>query len=105
MHSELIRPAHLPALKRLRIDSLDLGENEYISVDDWKAHLDIPIRWHLLTIKDMLQGNPESIGGKCSGLVEAGVATLVAEICVGTPRRNIKAFVEACRQFSRWTAD
>ncbi len=98
MHSELLKPAHLPAVARLGLAALDLGQDEHVTIEDWKRLLDVPVQWNILTISEMLRGSPERIRAKCDELAEAGVARVVAEICTGTPEENVRAFLAAGRE-------
>jgi len=99
MHTELVRREHLPLLKRLHLDHVNFGENQYITVRDVVAELDVPFDWHIKTVSEMLQGTPARIQAAYRQAVADGAPEMVAELTVGTPPENVRAFVEVAREF------
>lgn len=100
MHTELVRRAHLPLLRRLHLDHINFGENQYLSVRDVVRELDVPFDWHIKTVSEMLQGTPERIRATYRQAVEDGAPEMTAELTVGTPPENIRAFIEVAREFA-----
>ena len=103
MHTELVRRAHLPLLKQLGLDHINFGENQYLSVQDVVWELDVPFDWHIKTVSGMLQGTPERIKASYRQAVEDGAPEMTAELTVGTPPENIRAFIEVAREFAGQT--
>ena len=99
MHTELVRPAHLPLLRQLDLDHLNFGENQYIAVRDVVQALDVPFDWHIKTVPEMLQGTPEQIQAAYRQAVADGAPEMVCELTVGTPVENIRAFVEVVEEY------
>lgn len=99
LHTELVRREHLPLLRELKLASLNFGENQYITARDVMTQLPgIPFGWHILTVSEMQQGTPESVRRRFLGLVDMGVVHIIAELTVGTPPQNIRAFIEMGRR-------
>jgi len=101
MHTELVRPAHLPLLQRLGLDHLNFGEDQYLAVGDVAAALDVPFDWHVRTVAEMLQGTPDGIRAAYRRAVADGAPEMTAELTVGTPPQNVRAFVEVAREHER----
>lgn len=99
LHSELLRPAHLALLLQLELDSLDPGNDQYLTVEDLVANLGATtFWWNLFTVRDMLNGTAESIRELYAASVRAGARHIMTELCRGTPPDNIRAFVQAARE-------
>jgi uroporphyrinogen-III decarboxylase len=98
MHTELVRPAHLPLLRQLHLDHVNFGEDQHLAVRDVVGALDVPFDWHLRTVADMLQGTPERIHAAYRQAVADGAPEMAAELTVGTPVENIRAFVDVARE-------
>jgi uroporphyrinogen-III decarboxylase len=101
MHTELVRPAHLPLLRELRLDHVNFGEDQYLTVRDVVAALDVPFDWHIRTVAEMLQGTPEGIRDAYRRAVAAGAPEMTAELTVGTPPANVRAFIEVARELEQ----
>jgi uroporphyrinogen-III decarboxylase len=99
MHTELVRPAHLPLLRRLRLDHLNFGEDQHLAVRDVVAALAVPFDWHIRTVTEMLQGTPEAIQTAYRRAVADGAPEMTAELTVATPPENIRAFLEVAREY------
>ncbi|MHB0877107.1 MAG: uroporphyrinogen decarboxylase family protein [Anaerolineae bacterium] len=100
LHTELLRPAHLHFLTELGIDSFDPGNDQYLSLEDVLAGVgDMRFAWNLYTVRDTMNGTPESIRALYSASAEAGAPVIMTELCRATPRANITAFVETARQY------
>ena len=99
LHSELLRPAHLPFLDELGVTSFDPGQDQYLTLEDIIKGTNVPFTWNLFTIKDMKEGTPESVKRTYTQAVEGGAKSIMAELCRGTPRENIVAFIEIAREF------
>jgi hypothetical protein len=99
MHTELVRRAHLPLLRSLHLDHLNFGENQYIGVRDVVQELDVPFDWHIKTVPEMLQGTPEQIQATYRQAVADGAPEMVCELTVGTPVKNIRAFIEVAHEY------
>ncbi|MCK5118514.1 MAG: hypothetical protein KAQ78_02965 [Candidatus Latescibacteria bacterium] len=46
-------------------------------------------------------GTPERIRAKYRQAIEQGAPELFTEICRGTPRENVRAFVEVAREYEK----
>ena len=101
MHTELVRPTHLPLLRELGLDHVNFGENQYLSVRDVVEALDVPFDWHIKTVSEMLQGTPAQIQDAYRRAVADGAPEMVCELTVGTPPENVRAFVEVAREYAR----
>lgn len=101
MHTELVRRDHLPLLQQLGLDHLNFGENQYLTVRDVVAALDVPFDWHIKTVPEMLQGTPEKIEARYRQAVADGAPEMTAELTVGTPAENVRAFIEVARQLDK----
>lgn len=100
VHTELLRPGHLPFLRQLDIGSYDPGNDQYLEVTDivpLVEHMDVS--WNLYTVRDMLNGTPESVRSTYENAVAAGARVIMTELCRRTPRENVHAFVEVGRRF------
>jgi len=97
-HSELLRREHLPFLVELGITHYDPGQDQYLTLGDILSAIDIPVSWNLFTVRDMLQGTPESIRRAYRRAVEEGASEVMAELCRGTPPDNVRAFVAVARE-------
>ena len=98
MHTELVRREHLALLRSLKLASLNVGENQYITVRDVMDVLpDVPFGWHILTVSEMQQGTPDGVRRRFLELVDMGVTEIIAELTVNTPPENIRAFVQTGR--------
>jgi uroporphyrinogen-III decarboxylase len=100
MHTELVRREHLPLLRRLHLDHVNFGENQYITVRDVVETLDVPFDWHIKTVPEMLQGSPAQIKAAYRQAVADGAPEMTAELTVGTPPENIRAFIEVGQEFA-----
>ncbi len=100
VHTELLHPGHLPFLHRLHLDSYDPGNDQYLTVEDVVAGAKgIDFSWNLFTVRDMLDGTPESIRAVYSAAVEAGARHIMTELCRRIPRENVQAYVSVARQY------
>ena len=99
MHTELVRRAHLELIAQLELDHINFGENQYITVRDVVAELDVPFDWHIKTVSEMLQGTPEQIQAAYRQAVTDGAPEMTAEMTVGTPAENVRAFCSVAREF------
>jgi uroporphyrinogen-III decarboxylase len=100
MHTELVRRAHLPLLRQLGLDHVNFGENQYITVKDVVQELDVPFDWHIKTVSEMLQGTPAQIQASFRQAVASGAPEMTAELTVGTPAHNIRAFIEVAQEYA-----
>jgi uroporphyrinogen-III decarboxylase len=101
MHTELVRREHLPLLAQLELDHLNFGENQYLTVRDVVEELDVPFDWHVKTISEMLQGTPGQIQAAYRQAVADGAPEMSAELTVGTPAANIRAYIEVAQEYER----
>jgi uroporphyrinogen-III decarboxylase len=101
MHTELVRPQHLPLLATLQLDHVNFGENQYLSVRDVVQALDVPFDWHIKTVSEMQQGTPEQIQSTYRRAVADGAPAMACELTVDTPVENIRAFLEVARQLEQ----
>jgi len=99
MHTELVRRQHLPLLASLRLDHLNFGENQYLTVRDVVQALQVPFDWHIKTVAEMLQGTPDQIQAAYRQAVADGAPAMTCELTVGTPPENIRAFVQVARSY------
>ena len=100
LHSELLRREHLKFLSRMGVTHYDPGCDQYLEVQDLvEAIPQIPFSFNLKTSQDMMQGTPESIRAKYAQTVEKGAPEMFTEICRGTPRENIRAFIRVAREY------
>ena len=100
LHTELLRPAHLHFLTEMQIDSFDPGNDQYLTLQDVVKGVEgMHFTWNLYTVRDTLNGTPESIRALYATCAEGGAPTIMTELCRGTPRANIAAFVEAARRY------
>jgi uroporphyrinogen-III decarboxylase len=98
-HTELLRPGHLPFLRELKIDAYDPGNDQYLEVEDVVGLTDhMDVSWNLYTVRDMLDGTPETIRATYTRSVQAGMRHMMTELCRRIPRSNVEAFVEVARQ-------
>jgi uroporphyrinogen-III decarboxylase len=100
MHTELVRPQHLPLLRELALDHVNFGEDQYLSVRDVVEALDVPFDWHIKTVSQMLQGTPEQIQAAYRRAVADGAPEMVCELTVGTPPENVGAFIEVANEYA-----
>ena len=99
LHSELLRPAHLPLLASLGLSHFDPGNDQYLTASDVvRGAPGLRFSWNLFSVRDMLQGTPESIRAAYVAAVNAGAPEVMTELCRGTPRENVYAFLEVARQ-------
>jgi uroporphyrinogen-III decarboxylase len=99
LHTELVRPQHLPLLRELALDHVNFGENQYLGVRDVVAAIDVPFDWHIKTVSEMLQGTPAQIQEAYRRAVADGAPEMVCELTVGTPPENVRAFIEVGRTY------
>ena len=100
MHSELLRPDHLRFLPMLGVTHYDPGCDQYLEVRDLVEGIPaIPFSFNLRTSQDMMQGTPGSIRAKYIECVGQGAPEMTSEICRGTPRENVRAFVDVAREY------
>lgn len=99
MHSELLRPGHLPFLLDLGITGFDPGNDQYLTVEDLVACDGLNFTWDLFTVRDMQRGTPGSIRSLYISCIERGATAMMTELCRGTAPANIKAFIEVARKF------
>ena len=100
MHSELLRPAHLPLLRDLGLICINLAENQYLTIQDVADGLPcVPFGWHILTVQEMREGTPELIKRRYREIVDQDVDEVRCELTVGTPPENIRAFLDVARRF------
>lgn len=100
VHTELLHPGHLRFLSEMQINAYDPGNDQYLEVTD-VAHLveSMDVSWNLYTVRDMLNGTPESIRATYERAVQAGMKIIMSELCRRTPQENVRAFVEVGRQY------
>ena len=100
VHTELLHREHLRFLKPIGIASYDPGNDQYLTVYDVVAGAgDMDFSWNLFTVRDMLEGTPESIRALYTEAVAAGARHMMTELCRGTARENVHAFVEIARLY------
>jgi uroporphyrinogen decarboxylase len=100
LHSELLRKGHLKFLPELGVTHYDPGCDQYLEVRDLVEEIpQIPFSFNLKTSQDMMQGTPESIRAKYVQAVEEGAPEIYTEICRGTPRENIEAFIQVAKEY------
>ncbi len=100
LHSELLRKEHLKFLPELGVIHYDPGCDQYLEVRDLVEEIpEIPFSFNLKTSQDMMQGTPESIRAKYVQAVEEGAPEIYTEICRGTPRENIQAFIQVAKEY------
>ncbi len=100
LHSELLRREHLKFLPRLGVTHYDPGCDQYLKVRDLVEEIPkIPFSFNLKTSQDMMQGTPERIRAKYRQAIEEGAPEMYTEICRGTPRENVRAFIEVAREY------
>ncbi len=100
VHTELLRPGHLHFLTEMKIDSYDPGNDQYLEVTDVAHLVDVMnVSWNLYTVRDMLNGTPESVRDTYEAAVRAGMKSIMTELCRRTPQENIRAFVEVGRRY------
>jgi uroporphyrinogen-III decarboxylase len=98
MHTELVRRAHLPLLRQLKLTGLNFSENQYLTPQDvFEECPGVPFGWHILTVAEMQQGTPASIQARYREIVAAGVDEVRCELTVHTPPANVRAFLEIAR--------
>ncbi|MBN1641645.1 MAG: hypothetical protein JXA09_10450 [Anaerolineae bacterium] len=100
MHTELVRPAHLSLLASLRLDHINFGENQYLTVRDVVRALDVPFDWHIKTVSEMQQGTPAQVREAYRRAVADGAPAMSCELTVGTPVENIRAFIEIGQEYA-----
>jgi uroporphyrinogen-III decarboxylase len=62
LHTELLRPAHLPLLSGLGLSHFDPGTDQYLTASDVvKGAPGLRFSWNLFTVRDMMQGTPAGI--------------------------------------------
>lgn len=99
MHTELVRPRHLKLFRRLDLAAMNFSEDQYLTPEDMMRELPgVPFGWHILTVSEMQQGTPDSIGRRYRELAAKGIREIRCEITVNTPPRNIRAFLETARE-------
>lgn len=100
VHTELLRPGHLHFLTELGMDAYDPGNDQYLEVTDVVPLVGtMDVSWNLYTVRDMLNGTPDTIRTTYENAVAAGMKTMMCELCRATPRENVHAFVEVGRRF------
>ncbi|MCK4417724.1 MAG: hypothetical protein KAV99_06110 [Candidatus Latescibacteria bacterium] len=100
LHSELLRREHLKFLPELGVTHYDPGCDQYLQVQDIIEEIpQIPFSFNLKTSQDMMQGTPESIRAKYVQAVEEGAPEMYTEICRGTHRKNVRAFIKVAKQY------
>lgn len=98
-HCETLRKGHLKYLNMLGIDFFDPGISDFLTVKDIICECRAPFSYNLFTVRDMLNGTPETIRNTYMRIVEDGAPSVTAEICRNTPKENILAFVEIARKY------
>jgi uroporphyrinogen-III decarboxylase len=96
LHSELMRPEHLPLLRDLPITIVDYGQDPFIAPEQALAS-GFETCWHFLD-KELLVGTPESIRRLYARFVGSGIRSI--KLTLGhrrTPVENVKALLEAAR--------
>lgn len=100
LHCETLKRGHLKYLKMLKIDNFDPGVDEDLTVEDILEELpDTIFTFNLFTVRDMVNGTPESIRNLYSQYVRRGAPSIMTELTVGTPEENIQAFLKVAREF------
>jgi len=99
LHCETLKKGHLKYLKMLEVDWYDPGVNNDLTVEDIISETDVKFTYNLFTVRDMLNGNPETIRKKYFEIIESGAPAVTAEICRGTPSENVLAYVNTAREF------
>jgi uroporphyrinogen-III decarboxylase len=99
MHTELVRCEHLALLASLRLDHVNFGENQYLTVRDVVRALRVPFDWHIKTVAEMLQGTPGQIQSAYRQAVVDGAPAMACELTVGTPPENIRAYIQVARSY------
>ncbi len=97
LHAETLHKEHLTFLDQIDIADYDPGMNQYLSIEAIRERTDTFFYWNLFTSRDMLQGTPESIRKLITESVEQGAPGIMTEICRGTPKENVRAFLSCVR--------
>jgi len=95
LHSELLRPGHLPALGELGLDSFDPHVDQYLTPEDLKRHLpgNTPWQWRVVT-SHMVINTPEEVVGEYERGVRHGAKYIRVVVMPGVPEENIRAVIE-----------
>ena len=99
LHCETLKKGHLKYLGMLGADWYDPGVNDDLSVKDIIEETDVKFTYNLFTVRDMLNGYPETIKKRYIEIVHDGAPAVTAEICRGTPKENIAAYVNIAREY------
>ncbi len=102
LHCETLKRGHHRYLTMLKIDSYDPGVNPDLSIEDILEECPgMFFTYNLFTVRDMLNGNPDSIRDLCEDYIRRGAPGIMTEITVRTPEANIVAFLEAVRRHDK----
>lgn len=97
-HSELLRQGHLECLPEMKIDFLNLGENQYLRPSEVAAVTDVPFEWHVktATVRD---GTPALVEQEYVAAVTDGAPAVLTELCARKiPFGNIHAYVRTAQE-------
>jgi len=100
LHCETLKRGHLKYLRMLEIDHFDPGVDEDLTIEDILNELPgVFFTFNIFTVRDMLNGTPETIKKLYKQYVLRGAPSIMTELTVGTPEDNIHAFLESAREF------
>jgi uroporphyrinogen-III decarboxylase len=105
LHSEELHPGHLRHLQHLPLTCLDLGweRDTFLDVEIVKNESEFNFSWNFNYMKDLVEGNPESIKKLYEQVLKRGGDRLVrikAGIPRGTPPENVSALIQVAKAYA-----
>jgi len=101
LHSELLRPEHLPLLGG-EVDYLDPHVDQYLTVDDMREGLPAGMDWEWRIITSHLNINtPAELRAEYEEGVRGGAPNIKAVVMPEAPDENVRAIIEVGKRYDK----
>jgi hypothetical protein len=99
LHSELLRPEHLPILSEFRLDHFDPHTDQYLTVSDMVERMPEGIGWNWRILSShMVTGTPESLTREFEEAAADGADDFHVYISAPVDADNVRAIAEVARR-------
>lgn len=100
LHSELLRPEHLPLLGEVGIDHFDPHVDQYLTPQDIEAHLPAGIEWDWRVVTSHMNINaPQQLVAEYEEGVRAGAKRIKVCVMPEVPDENVRAILDVGRKY------
>lgn len=100
LHSELLRPEHLPLLGEVGLNFFDPNVDQYLTVDDVRENLPAGTDWNWRVIASHMNfHSPEEVVAEYEEGVRGSAPSIMVDVMPEVPDENIRAIIKAGRKY------